>query len=104
MNISELLNTGAINVSVSIKIGELKEFAVYLIEETKKELQEVVLSEKMETYPTAEQVCEILNVNSTTLWRYGQKGYLVSFNVGGKRRYRMSEVKEFLHNGNKKKK
>ena len=103
MNITELLNTGEINVSVSIKVGELKEFADYLIEQTKKELEETVISDKAETYPTPKQVSEILNVDITTLWRWSQKGYLVPIEVGGKRRYRMSDVKAIL-NGNKKKK
>ena len=31
-----------------------------------------------------------------TLWRWAKVGYLVPINVGGKRRYRMSDVKRIL--------
>jgi excisionase family DNA binding protein len=53
----------------------------------------------METYPTPKQVCEILGVDNSTLWRWKRKGYLVPANVGGKVRYKMSEVKALLNGG-----
>ena len=88
MNIQELLKSGA-NVSVTVGANELKEFASTLIEQTKKELEEVVISEKAETYPTPKKVSEMLGVDLTTLWRWAKKGYLVPIEVGGKRRYRI---------------
>jgi hypothetical protein len=98
MNIQELIKNG-MNVSVTVKSEDLKHFADYLIEQTKKELEETVISDKAETYPTPKQVSEILNVDLTTLWRYRKKGYLVPIEVGGKRRYRMSDVKAILNGG-----
>jgi len=35
------------------------------------------------------------------LWRWAKRGYLVPIEVGGKRRYRMSEVKAILNVGGK---
>jgi len=45
-------------------------------------------------------VAEMLDVDKSTLWRWAKIGYLVPINVGGKRRYRMSDVNRIL-NGDK---
>ena len=39
---------------------------------------------------------EMLDVSQSTLWRWQKAGYLVPLNVGGKRRYRMSDVRRIL--------
>lgn len=97
MNIIEELIKNNADLTLSIKIKDLKEFADYLIKNTKRELEEIVISEKAETYPTVKQVSEILNVNITTLWRWNKKGYLKTIEFGGGRRYKMSDVKALLH-------
>lgn len=96
MNIQELVNNGN-NIMVSVTLNDLKEFAEVIIETTKRELEEAVISDKAETYPSSIQVCEILNVSAPTLWRWQKRGYLVPVFVGGKRRYKMSEVKAMLN-------
>lgn len=84
------------NAIYQLSGADLLEFANKLISETKKELEEVIISEKTETYPTPKQVSEILNVDLSTLWRWNKSGYLCHVCVGGKRRYRMSDVKALL--------
>ena len=98
MNLTEILKTG-VNLTVSISINDLREWQKEAIENTKRELEEVVLSDKAETYPTPKQVSQILQVDLTTLWRCNKKGYLVPMEIGGKRRYKMSEVKALLMGG-----
>ena len=100
MNLQNLLESGN-NITVSVSLTDLKEFAATLIDNTKKELELVVISDKAETYPSPKQVCEILNVDLSTLWRWNKRGYLCPSEVGGKRRYKMSDVKRIL-NGVKK--
>ena len=85
---------------VSIKLGELVEANNLLIAETKRELEQTITDQKAETYPSRERVMEILEVSSATLWRWQKLGYLVPLNVGGKRRYRMSDVKRILDGDN----
>ena len=97
MNIIEELIKSKADLTLAIKIKDLKEFADYLIGKTKRELEEIVVSEKAETYPTIKQVSEILNVNITTLWRWNKNGYLKTIEFGGGRRYKMSDVKALLH-------
>lgn len=98
MNINEIIKTG-VNLTVAVGINELREWHKEVIEDTRRELEEIVLSDKMETYPTVKQVSEILNVDITTLWRWNKKGYLKTIEFGGGRRYKMSEVKALLNGG-----
>lgn len=98
MNIQELLKTDA-DFTVSIGIKDLRVWHSEVIEDTRRKLEEVVLSDKLETYHSPKQVSEILQCDLTTLWRYGKRGYLVPIEVGGKRRYRMSDVKAILNGG-----
>lgn len=95
MNLQHLLDSGN-NITVSVSLVDLKEFADTLIEHTKMQLEDDIISDKAETYPTPKQVSEILNVNLTTLWRWNNKGYLTHYEFGGNRRYKMSEVKSIL--------
>lgn len=96
MNLNEILKSG-VNVTVSIGINDLREWQKEAIEITKRELEEAVISDKAETYPTPKQVSQILNVALSTLWRWKSRGYLVPMEIGGKRRYKMSEIKALLN-------
>ena len=96
MNINEILKTGA-NFTVSIGINDLRVWHNEVINSTKKELEEIVLSDKAESYMTPRQVSEKYNVNLCTLWRWNKKGYLKTIEFGGGRRYKMSEVKSLLN-------
>lgn len=98
MKIQEILKTGA-NFTVSIGINDLKEWHKEVIADTRKELEEIVLSNKAETYPTTKQVSEMLSVDKVTLWRWNKKGYLKHIEFGGGRRYKMSEVKALMNGG-----
>ena len=100
VNIQELVKR-CMSVALTVELNDLKYFADYLIDQTKKELEEVVISDKAETYPTPEQASEIFNVDKSTLCRWAKRGYLVPIEVGGKRRYKMSEIKAILNGKNK---
>lgn len=98
MNINEILKTG-VNLTVSVGINELREWHREVIADTRRELEEIVLSDKMETYPTVQQTQEILNVDRSTLWRWDKNGYLKKIEFGGGRRYKMSDIKAILNGG-----
>ena len=98
MDIQEIIKTGA-NFTVSIEIKDLRDWHNEVIRSTKKELEEIVISEKAESYPTVKQVAEMLNVDASTLWRWNKKGYLKTIEFGGGRRYKMSEVKALMKGG-----
>lgn len=98
MSIAELIKKDA-NITLAISINDLRDWHREVIQSTKREIEDAVISDKSETYPTAKQVSEILGVDLSTLWRWEKRGYLVPANVGGKRRYKMSEVKQILEGG-----
>jgi excisionase family DNA binding protein len=52
-----------------------------------------------EKYLTRKQAAEMLDVDLSTLWRWNKRNYLCAVEVGGKRRYRMSDVNRILGNG-----
>ena len=84
------------DITITIKLHDLVEANTLLIQETKRELEQIISDQKAETYPSREKVMEILGVSAATLWRWDKMGYLSPLNVGGKRRYRMSDVKRIL--------
>jgi len=102
MNINELVQNGS-KVTIAVSIEDLKDFASDLIDRTKRELEQAVISDKAETYPSQQQVAKILGVDLVTLWRWKNRGYLLPVEIGGKRRYIMSEVKALLNGGRKSK-
>ncbi len=83
-------------LQISISLGDLMEFGNLLIHNTKCELEQQIADQKAETYLSREKVMEIFGVGQTTMWRWQKSSYLVPINVGGKRRYRMSDVKRIL--------
>ena len=81
---------------VSVKLGELVEFGNILISNVKSELEQTIADQRAETYLSIDKVMEMLGVCRGTLWRWQKVGYLVPINVGGQRRYRMSDVNNIL--------
>ena len=97
MILKDLMQQG--NITISVSLNDLKEFAQDLIKTTKQELEQQITDANTETYPSPEQVAKILDVDRTTLWRRHKKGYLCHTEVGGKRRYRMSDINAILNGG-----
>jgi len=95
MNIQDIINSGA-NVSLTISASDLMEVINCAITETRRELEQSVISDKMEAYLTAEEVAEMIGVTKVTLWRYAKRGYLTPIEVGGKRKYLKSDIKALL--------
>jgi hypothetical protein len=93
--IEKLLQEG-VNVTVAVPFTELEKLVDYTIAKAKKELEESIVAEKTETYLTTEKVIEILTVDRSTLWRWKKRGYLVPVDVGGKHRYKKSDIKKIL--------
>lgn len=89
-----MLNQNAI---YQVSGADLHEFALTLIERTKKELEAEILSDKTEKYLSPNQASEMLGVDVTTLWRWSKRLYLIPSTIGGKRRYKLSEIKALLN-------
>ena len=81
-----MMENGA-NITVAITLEDLRQFHQEVIADTKKELEAQI----------AEQVCEMLDVDPSSLWRWRKRGYLVPAEIGGKRRYKMSDIRRILN-------
>lgn len=91
------------NVNFTLNAGELLEMAEYLVKRTRQELEQQIRDANTETYPSPSQVAKILDIDKSTLWRWAKRGVLVPIKIGGKNRYKMSDIKEILgenKNGN----
>lgn len=95
MNIQELIRNGA-NVSVTISANDLSEFASTIAVQMRKEFESNLMREKEERYIPAKEVAALLGVDTSTLWRWKKSGYLVPLEIGGKRRYLLSDVNRIL--------
>lgn len=101
MNIQDIISKGS-NISVSVEVDDLLKFANVLIENVKRELEVTIKKEKIDIQLSPKEVSEMLGVDLSTLWRWQKRGYLVPVEIGGKRRYKMSDVKSLLDGGRKK--
>lgn len=72
MSIAELLKKDA-NITLAISINDLREWHKEVIQDTRKELEDAVISDKAETYPSAKQVSDILSVDLSTLYVFKLK-------------------------------
>lgn len=48
---------------------------------------------------TPAEVCEQLKISDVTLWRWGKAEYLTPLYIGGKRRYKASDVQALIEKG-----
>ena len=84
------------DVTIALKAGELFEAIQYCVQTTQNALEQQITDSKTEQYLTIDKVSEMLGVTKVTLWRWDKQNYLVTVEVGGKRRYKMSDVKKLL--------
>ncbi|MDR2004155.1 MAG: helix-turn-helix domain-containing protein [Prevotella sp.] len=99
-NIAELAKTCP-RLQISVELGSLVEAIDYCISKTRKDLEQQITDANAETYPTPEKVSEMLGIDRSTLWRWNKTGYLKCISIGGKRRYRMSDIKKLIDDENK---
>ena len=87
MNIDEILRTEA-KLTLSVSAADLKNFALVIIKEAKEQMEATIRAE------TAKK----LGVDRSTLWRWKKRRYLLPVYIGGKPRYKLSEINQILNN------
>lgn len=94
MNIQELLKAAdGANITLSVTPADLKEFALTIIEETKKMTTEDNVSED---YITLDEVMKIFRVSRNTLWRWNRDKYLCNIKFGNKILYKKSDINKLI--------
>lgn len=91
MNLQELIRNSA-GITINVKPEDLINLIDVAVERAKNEFE----TKERETYLTVEKAGEMLGVSRVTLWRWGKDNYLNPIEVGGKRRYRLSDVNQIL--------
>ena len=81
------------NINITISAGQLLEVVDYVISKIKSEFEQ---KQQPEQYITRKHTAEMLDIDLSTLWRYGKEGYLQAVKIGGKRKYRLSDIKKIL--------
>lgn len=85
------------DMSITVRLEDLMEANRSLLAELlEQESLEREKRSKEETYLTRDQVMDMLNISSTTLWRWMKQKYLVPIEIGAKRLYLRSEVERLL--------
>ena len=97
-NIAELAQTCP-NLTVSVKLGELIEAVEYCVNNTRSSLEKIIQDEAQEKYLSIEKACELLEITKSTAWRWNKSDYLKPILLGGKRRYRLSDINKILMKG-----
>ena len=87
VNINSMIESGA-KVTVAIGIDDLRMFM--------EEVSIKLIPEKTESYLSPKQVCEKIDIDNSTLWRWAKSGYLTPIKVGGKVRYKLSAIEKIL--------
>ena len=90
------------DMTINIKIGDLIEANKKLIEDVRSSLEKQIREENEEKYLSADEVCKLINVSKPTLWRWEKIKYLIPIRVGGKVRYKLSEVEKTIQLRNNK--
>jgi len=101
MSMYELLSNNA-GVNITINAGQLIEVVDYCVAKARKELEQQITDANCETYPSVDQAAKILDVTKSSLWRWKKQGLLVPIEIGGKRRYKMSDIQRILEGGKEK--
>ena len=92
MNLQDLLQNEP-NTILAIKAEQMQEIIDYAIAKTKSEFEE---KQKPEQYLTPKITAQKLDVTLCTLWRWDRDNYLKPVPIGGKRRYKLSDIERIL--------
>lgn len=97
MKLTEILKSEN-NIQLVISSLDLKEFAMYLIEQAKSNHNtEVSKTDTKERYMLTKEVVNRLKVTKTTLWRWKNEKYLIPVKVGSQNLYKQSDVERILN-------
>lgn len=95
MDLKELIDKGS-GLSITVSPKDLNSFGVTIAQETCREVETKLIAMGDLQCVTSKQVCELLQVDSSTLFRWKRDGYLTPIKVGCSPRYRMRDIQRLL--------
>jgi hypothetical protein len=96
MKITDIIEAGG-NITLSVSADDLHKFGRTLLKEAKAEFETVILAENEERFLSPAETAKMLDVDESTLWRWRKQEYLSPVRIGGKPRYRLSDIKKLLN-------
>ncbi|MFI3302965.1 MAG: helix-turn-helix domain-containing protein [Rikenellaceae bacterium] len=85
------------NLSITVKASELKATFADIVEDAIDRYKREVTTKPQDILYTPKQVCEILSIDKSTLWRWGKIDYLCGIKVGDSVRYRKSQIDDIIN-------
>lgn len=98
MNILSLINSGCENITISVSPADLKEFALAIIDEQRKAMEN---ARKQPKWLSAQETAERLGITKPTLWRWGNEGIIKGVKLGRFVRYAEDEVERVMQGESK---
>ena len=96
LSISDILASDA-NVIFQVSSNDLKEFAQNILTGAKSiAMIEAEAATTSDQLLTIDEASELLSVSKMTLYRWDQNGILKKVEIGGKRRYRKSDIERLV--------
>jgi excisionase family DNA binding protein len=86
---------------IQITAADLNKTIDNAVNKTRRALEEDIAKGKGEFLLTAKDVLERLSISRKTLYNWEKKGYLRAIEIGGKHRYKLSDVNAILESANK---
>ena len=87
------------NLNITVRLVDLTEMAKFTVLETKRQIEQTLADASAETYLSPTKTAEMLDVDPSTLFRWRKRNFLNHVEIGGKRKYRMSDIKRILEGG-----
>lgn len=85
------------NLIIAITLSDLLAFSKEIVKEAMDEKEKELEVKNSGEFLTIEQVCGLLTVDKSTLWRWHNNGYLKKRRVGGRVLYSKNDVMSKLN-------
>ena len=92
MSLNELLSQP--NITISVTGEQLAEYSKQLIDGVRGIYEQKEIPEQ---YLTRKQTAQMLDIDLSSLWRWNNEQYLCHISIGGRRRYKLSDVQRILN-------
>lgn len=97
MSLLEMINNSYGNISINVTLSDLREFAMLLIEQTKRETAAVEKKKSLNAYCTRKEVESLLSISTATLYNWKNKKYLVPHKIGNRVLWLRSDVENLIN-------
>ena len=95
--LSSILNSKESNIIIQVSSEDLKAFAQEILIGAKSiAMIEAEAAASSDQLLTIDEAAKLLSVSKMTLYRWDQNGILKKVEIGGKRRYRLSDIEKLV--------